>query len=51
MAKTKTSIRVDTDLANEAMRVLGTKSKTEAVRQALREIIAYKKRVSIFHDV
>lgn len=34
-----TSIRVDTKLADEAMRVLGAKSRTEAVHMALNEIV------------
>jgi Arc/MetJ family transcription regulator len=43
MATTMTSIRLDTHLADEAARVLGVKSRTEAVHQALREIVALKK--------
>jgi Arc/MetJ family transcription regulator len=39
MAGTLTSIRLDTKLADEAVRVLGVKSRTEAVHVALREII------------
>jgi Arc/MetJ family transcription regulator len=35
-----TSIRLDTDLADEAVKVLGAKSRTEAVHVALREIVA-----------
>ncbi len=34
-----TSIRVDTKLADEAKKVLGVKSRTEAVHIALREIV------------
>ncbi len=40
MATTMTSIRLDTNLADEAARVLGVKSRTEAVHQALKEIVA-----------
>jgi Arc/MetJ family transcription regulator len=40
MAATLTSIRLDTKLADEAVRVLGAKSRTEAVHIALREIVA-----------
>jgi Arc/MetJ family transcription regulator len=40
MAVTMTSIRLDTDLADEAVRVLGAKSRTDAVHVALREIVA-----------
>lgn len=40
MAVTMTSIRLDTDLADEAVKVLGVKSRTEAVHVALREIVA-----------
>jgi Arc/MetJ family transcription regulator len=42
MAVTMTSIRLDTDLADEAVKVLGAKSRTEAVHIALREIVAMK---------
>lgn len=43
MATTMTSIRLDTQLADEAVRVLGVKSRTEAVHVALREIVALKR--------
>jgi Arc/MetJ family transcription regulator len=43
MATSMTSIRLDTHLADEAARVLGVKSRTEAVHAALREIVAMKK--------
>lgn len=43
MAVTLTSIRLDTRLADEAARVLGVKSRTEAVHLALKEIVALKK--------
>lgn len=39
MAGTLTSIRLDTKLADEAVRVLGAKSRTEAVHIALEEIV------------
>jgi Arc/MetJ family transcription regulator len=42
MAVTMTSIRLDTDLADEAAKVLGVKSRTEAVHIALKEVIALK---------
>jgi Arc/MetJ family transcription regulator len=42
MSVTMTSIRLDTQLADEAARVLGVKSRTEAVHVALREIVALK---------
>jgi len=38
-----TSIRLDTKLADEAVRVLGAKSRTEAVHMALREIVGLKR--------
>lgn len=38
-----TSIRLDTNLADEAKRILGVKSRTEAVHVALREIVALKR--------
>ena len=43
MAKAMTSIRLDTELADEAAKVLGVASRTEAVHVALREIVALKK--------
>jgi len=43
MAATLTSIRLDTKLADEAVRVLGVKSRTEAVHIALKEIIGLKR--------
>jgi Arc/MetJ family transcription regulator len=43
MSVTMTSIRLDTQLADEAARVLGVKSRTEAVHVALREIVALKR--------
>ncbi len=43
MAVILTSIRLDTHLADEAARVLGVKSRTEAVHVALREIVALKR--------
>ncbi len=43
MAVSLTSIRLDTRLADEAAKILGAKSRTEAVHMALREIVALKK--------
>jgi Arc/MetJ family transcription regulator len=43
MAVTMTSMRLDTDLADEAAELLGVKSRTEAVHVALREIVALKR--------
>ena len=43
MAKAMTSIRLDTHLADEAAKILGVRSRTEAVHVALREIVALKK--------
>jgi Arc/MetJ family transcription regulator len=43
MAVTMTSIRLDTQLADEAAKVLGAKSRTEAVHTALREIVALRR--------
>jgi len=40
MPATLTSIRLDTKLADKAVRVLGAKSRTEAVHVALKEIVA-----------
>jgi Arc/MetJ family transcription regulator len=42
MAVTLTSIRLDTKLADEAVRALGVKSRTEAVHVALREVVRLK---------
>jgi Arc/MetJ family transcription regulator len=42
MATNLTSIRLDIRLADEAAKVLGVKSRTEAVHIALREIVATK---------
>jgi len=43
MAVNMTSIRLDTQLADEAAKVLGAKNRTEAIHQALREIVALKR--------
>jgi Arc/MetJ family transcription regulator len=43
MAVRLTSIRLDTKLADEAVRILGVKSRTEAVHVALKEIIGLKR--------
>jgi Arc/MetJ family transcription regulator len=43
MAATLTSIRVDTHLADQARKVLGAKSRTEAVHVALREVVTLKR--------
>jgi len=43
MAVTMTSIRLDTQLADEAAKILGVKSRTEAIHVALREIVALKR--------
>jgi Arc/MetJ family transcription regulator len=43
MAMAMTSIRLDIQLADEAAKVLGVKTRTEAVHAALREIVAIKK--------
>ena len=43
MSITLTSIRLNTQLADEAAKVLGVKSRTEAVHAALREIVALKR--------
>jgi len=40
MAVSMTTIRLDTDLADKAVKVLGAKSRTEAIHIALREIVA-----------
>jgi Arc/MetJ family transcription regulator len=43
MAVTVTSIRLDKRLVDEATRILGAKSRTDAVDTALREIVALRR--------
>jgi Arc/MetJ family transcription regulator len=43
MAVRTTSIRVDARLADEAKKLLGVKSRTEAVYIALRELVALRR--------
>ena len=43
MERPMTSIRLDTELADEAAKVLGVKTRTEAVHVALKEIVALKR--------
>ena len=43
MAVRMTSIRLDPKLADEAAKVLGVKTRTEAVQGALREIVALRR--------
>jgi Arc/MetJ family transcription regulator len=43
MTVTVTSIRLDTHLADEAVRVLGVTSRTEAIHVALSEIVALER--------
>jgi Arc/MetJ family transcription regulator len=43
MSTAITSIRLDTKLADEAVRALGVKSRTEAVHLALREIVGNRR--------
>jgi len=43
MAVPKTTIRMDVTMVDEAMKVLDAKSRTEAVRIALREIVAMRR--------
>ena len=38
-----TSIRLDTKLADDAVKALGAKNRSEAVHMALREVVALKK--------
>jgi Arc/MetJ family transcription regulator len=42
MATAMKSIRLDAHLVDEAVRILGVNSRTEAVHDALREIVALK---------
>ena len=44
-----TSIRLDTDLADEARKLLGVKSRTEAVHAALREVVALRRFKKLMH--
>ncbi len=50
MAVTLTSIRLDTKLADEAVRALGVKSRTEAVHVALKEIVRLKSFKKLMKD-
>jgi Arc/MetJ family transcription regulator len=43
MSLSLTSIRLDIRLADEAAKLLGAKSRTEAVHLALREVVATKR--------
>jgi Arc/MetJ family transcription regulator len=43
MTEKMTSIRLDIRLADEAARVLGVKSRTEAIHVALREVVALRR--------
>lgn len=43
MAVIMTSIRLDSHLADEAAKILGVKSRTEAIHIALSEIVAHKR--------
>lgn len=43
MSISMTSIRLDTDLADEAVKALGVKSRTEAIHVALKEIVALER--------
>ena len=43
MARTRTVVRINSRLVDEAARVLGAKSRTDAVHIALREIVALQR--------
>ena len=43
MSFSMTSIRLDTSLADEAAKVLHTRSRTEAIHVALREVVALER--------
>ncbi|HET6220316.1 MAG TPA: type II toxin-antitoxin system VapB family antitoxin [Acidobacteriaceae bacterium] len=43
MAVKMTSIRLDTQLADEAAKILAVKSRTEAVHVALQEVVALRR--------
>jgi hypothetical protein len=49
MAVATTSIRVDTSLADAAKKILGAKSRSEAARTALHEILALRLLDKGFH--
>jgi Arc/MetJ family transcription regulator len=42
MVPTMTSIRLNTELADEAAEALGVKTRTEAIHEALKEVIGRK---------
>jgi hypothetical protein len=50
MAAALTSIQLDKRLANEAVRALGVKSRTEAVQSALREIVRLREFKKLMKD-
>ena len=50
MPGTLTSIRLDTKLADEAVRVLGVKSRTEAVHVALKETVGLREFKKLMKD-
>jgi len=43
MPVTTTTVRIKASLADEAVKVLGAKSRADAVRRVLREIVAMKR--------
>ena len=43
MPEVLTSIRLNKDLADEAAKILGVKSRTEAIHLALEEVVALKR--------
>jgi Arc/MetJ family transcription regulator len=43
MSISLTSIRLDTDLADQAVKALGVKSRTEAIHVALKEVVAVER--------
>jgi Arc/MetJ family transcription regulator len=43
MPETLTSIRLNKELADEAAKALGVKSRTEAIHLALKEVVALKR--------
>ena len=43
MSISLTSIRLDTDLADQAVKALGVKSRTEAIHVALKEVVSVER--------
>jgi Arc/MetJ family transcription regulator len=50
MAATLTSIRLDTELADEAAKLIGVNSRTDAIHRALRELVSTQRFKNVLMD-